>query len=176
MPDNPNQPLIRIAGRKAPDDMPAGKHLARCIRAEVKRRGSQTRAVLTFRVEDGKFDGVLLTAWLAIFENVAAHHKFARAYQIAVARELQVDEEVSLNEFVDKLYIVDVGYRTTDGKKFTPQNCREKKDDKDFLRVHDILSLADSATAVRDDANTDEQRTHTRARRVVKLPPRRGQS
>src|SRR5262245_25056042 len=107
---------IRVMGRGAPENMGAGEYLARCLAAEIKRRGAQTRAVLTFRCETGRFDGVLLTGWFAIFENLAAHHKFARAYAIAVGRELTVDEEITVSAFVDKLFVVEAGFRKTNGK------------------------------------------------------------
>jgi hypothetical protein len=161
---------IKVAGRAAPADMGPGQYLARCLHAEIKRRGNQVRAVLTFRCEAGRFDGVLLTCWFAIHKTVSAHHKFAQAYAIAVDRELCVDEEVSLSEFLDKLYVVEAGFRKTNGKNHAAEDPTRCKDSKDFLRVHEIVSLAESATATNESSN--EQRTRpSRVRRVVKLSP-----
>jgi hypothetical protein len=171
MPDNDT---FTIKGRKAPTDMAAGQYLAGCLDAKIKRRGNQIRAVLTFRCEACRYDGVLLTCWLPIFVPLAEHHKFTRAYQIAVDRELRVDEEISLQEFVGKLYVVEAGFRKTNGKNHVLEDPTKRKDKKDFLRVHDIVSLADSATAAND--NSKEQVTRpSRARRVVKLSSRGGQ-
>jgi hypothetical protein len=163
---------IKVAGRAIPADMAPGQYVARCINADIKQRGSQVRAVLTFRCEAGKFDGVLLTCWLAIHKTVAAHHKFARAYQIAIDRDLQVDEEICLEGFVGKLFVVEVAFRKGKhrGKKWIPEDLMKRKDQTDFLRAHDIVSLAESATAASDTSY--EQRTRSRARRVVKLSPR----
>jgi hypothetical protein len=163
---------IKVAGRAAPADMGPDQYLAQCISAEVKQRGSQVRAVLTFRCEAGRFDGVLLTCWLAIHKTVAAHHKFARAYQIAMDRDLHVDEEISLGGFIGKLFVVQAAFRKGrhKGKKWVPEDPAKSKDKDDFLRVHDILSLADSATAASDGSH--EQGRTKRARRVVKLASR----
>jgi hypothetical protein len=172
MHSTPEKPSIRIAGRAAPADMLPGAYLARCLNAEVKRRGGQVRAVLTFRCEAGRVDGVLLTCWLAIHKTVAAHHKFARAYRIAIDRDLHVDEEISLEGFVGKLFVVEAAFRKGkhNGKKWVPEDPAIRKDDSDFLRAHEVVSLADSATAANE--NSYEQRTRPRARRVAKLSPR----
>ena len=169
MPDNTF--TIKVAGRNAPTDMAAGQYLARCLDAKIKRRGNQIRAVLTFRCEAGRYDGVLLTCWLPIFVPMAAHHKFARAYQIAVDRELRVDEEISLQEFVGKHYVVEAAFRKTNGKNHVAEDSTKHKDEKDFSCVHDIVSLADSATVANDSSNEQVTRP-PRARRVVKLPSR----
>ena len=170
MPDNATFKM-KVAGRAARADMVAGEYLVRCLNAEIKRRGGQVRAVLTFRCEVGRDDGVLLTGWFPVYANLAAHHKFARAYQIAVDRELRVNEEISLDEFVNKTFVVEVGFRKTSGKNHVAEDPTKRKDEKDFLRVHDIVSLADSATAAND--NSKEQLTRpSRARRVTKLSPR----
>jgi hypothetical protein len=102
---------------------------------------------------------------------MAAHHKFARAYQIAVDRELRVDEEISLQEFVGKHYVVEAAFRKTNGKNHVAEDSTKHKDEKDFSRVHDIVSLADSATVANDSSNEQVTRP-PRARRVVKLPSR----
>lgn len=170
MPDN-NTFTIKVAGRNAPTDMAAGQYLARCLDAKIKRRGNQIRAVLTFRCEAGRHDGVLLTCWLPIFVPLAAHHKFVRAYRVAVDRELHVDEEISLQEFVGKLYVVDAGFRKTNRKNHVAEDPTKRKDEKDYFRVHDIISLADSAIAANDDSNEQVTTRSTQPRRVVKLSP-----
>jgi hypothetical protein len=169
MSDN-NAFTMKVAGRAAPPDMTAAQYLARIINAEIKRRGGQVRAVLTFRCEGGKSDGVLLTGWFPVYPNLAAHHKFARTYRIAVDRELLVDEEISLQAFVGKLFIIEAGFRKTNGKNHTTEDSTRRKDTDDFLRVHEVISLADSTTVTNDIRN--EQRTRPRARRVVKLASR----
>jgi hypothetical protein len=166
---------IKVAGRKAPTDMAAAKYLARCLDAKIKRRGNQIRAVLTFRCEVGRYEGVLLTCWLPIFEPLAAHHKFARAYGVAVGRELHVDEEISLQEFVGKLYVIEAGFRKTNGKNHQAEDPTKCKDERDFFRVHDIVSLADSATGANDISQEQVTTRPSRARRVATLSPRGGQ-
>jgi len=167
-PEKPEKLTIRVAGRAAPTDMAAGQYLARCLNAEIKR----ARAVLTVRCEAGKYDGVLLTGWFPVYKNLSANHKFGRAYRIAVDRELVCDEEVRLQEFVDKLFVIDATFRAGRyvGKKWIAEDPMKPKDQEDYLRVRDIVSLADSATAANDSSH--EQRTRSRARRVVKLSPR----
>ena len=174
MPDNATFKM-KVAGRGARADMVAGEYLVRCLNAEIKRRGGQVRAVLTFRCEVGRDDGVLLTGWFPVYANLAAHHKFARAYRIAVDRELHVDEEISLSEFVNKLFIVEAGYRKTNGKNHGAEDPTKRKDNDDFLRVHDIVSLVDSATAASDISQAQVTTRPSRTRRVATLSPRGGQ-
>lgn len=131
MADKPS-PTLRIAGRSAPPDMVPGRYLVRCIHAVLKTRGGKRLAVLTHRCEDCRYDGILLKQWLPIFEPIGAHHKFAQAYQKALGRELQVDEKVSLDVFVDKLFVVETGFRKTDGRKFAQLDPHKKKATKIF--------------------------------------------
>jgi hypothetical protein len=167
MPDNDTF-KIKVAGRAAPTDMAAGQYLARCLDAEIKR----ARVVLTVRCEVGKYDGVLLTGWFPVYKNLSANHKLGRAFCIAVDRELVCDEEIRLQEFVDKLFVIDATFRAGRyvGKKWIAEDPMKPKDQEDYLRVRDIVSLADSATAANDSSH--EQRTRPRARRVVKLASR----
>jgi hypothetical protein len=167
-PEKPEKLTIRVAGRAAPTDMAAGQYLARGLDAEIKR----ARVVLTVRCEAGKYDGVLLTGWFPVYKNLSANHKLGRAFRIAVDRELDVDEEISLQEFVGKLFVIDATFRAGRyvGKKWIAEDPMKPKDQEDYLRVRDIVSLAESTTAT---SNTSyEQGTRSRARRVAKFSPR----
>lgn len=143
-----------------------GKYLARCIRAEEKRRGRL--AVLTFALEDSRFAGVALHHWLETKEIMAAQSKFARAYKTAGGN---FSEEVSLDVFTDKLYVVRVGWRATDAdRRSDPANAQLQKDESDFLRVHEVVSLYDdkSASAIQDN----ERGTRRRVRAIKPVPGR----
>jgi len=152
--------------------MPAGVYLARCVHAEIKRRGHQTLLILTFVVEGPPFEGVVLRHWLKVSDCLLAHSKPVRAYAIAANRELRADEELSLKTFLEKLFTVRVGYRMNDSKnRFDVENSKMKKDEKDFIRVHEILSLYDDKAAGVDLINERESLERVRAVKVV--PARR---
>jgi hypothetical protein len=88
MPDNATFKM-KVAGRAAPTDMVAGEYLVRCLNAEIKRRGGQVRAVLTFRCECARYDGVLLTGWFPVYENLVLFFRGEKWKNYSIPMPLQ---------------------------------------------------------------------------------------
>lgn len=143
---------IRVTGRRAPQDMPPGEYKARCSHAEVKRRGRNQFAVLTFSVlEPGEFRGVVLRQWLAVSETLSPVSKYARQWEIASGKPAEADDDLSPGVFVCQCFYVAVGYSLKDSRGgFSPDNALECKGKDDFLRVHEIISAEDIGHSASD--------------------------
>jgi len=113
--------------------------------------GKTTRAVLQFSVVDGKHDGVALRQWITAADGggvVSPNGRYARYCEIALGRPLEKNDPVGdPNQiFSGRFFLVQVGYRKTDGPKggmASDKNAERCKDDRDYLRVHDILTRED---------------------------------
>jgi len=72
---------LKVAGRRAPLDMPPDDYVVRCDTAGIKPRGNKILAVLSFTVVTGKYEGVLLTQWydLPATGVITPTSKYARA-------------------------------------------------------------------------------------------------
>lgn len=143
---------ISLAGRRAPEDMPAGNYIARCVHFEEKRRGRNYFVILTFGVLDPvKYRGVAILRWLPIAENLSPLSTYARSWELAAGK--QATDELPPEIFLGKVFRIYVGFRSNErvGGKFEREFTLRKKDPingkEDFLRVHEILALADSRIA-----------------------------
>lgn len=146
-------PAVRLGGTLPTESMEPGNYLVSCENAWLEQRGKSHRAALQFRVVDGKHGGVALRMWI---DNAADNGgfisptgKYARACQIALGRPLHDGDPVAEpgEFFSGRRFIVFVGYRKSElpgGRgKFSDQCAMTKKQDGDYLRVHEILSRED---------------------------------
>ena len=108
---------ITVTGRRAPDDMPPAEYLARCTRAEIKRRGRNHMVVLNFSIlEPANYGGVVLLSWFAITENLSPVSKYAKAWEKAAGKCVLAGKDLSPEIFVNKNFVVRAGFRTNDNE------------------------------------------------------------
>ena len=142
---------LRLAGVEPTQDMVPAEYLAKCEGAWLEPVGKGLRAVLQFVCVDGKHDGVALRQWLPIAEanvGVSPASRYARHCAIALGRPLTRDDQLGdpAAIFGGHTFVVFVGYRKTEkpkGGMASDQNAYRKKDDFDYLRVHEIRSCED---------------------------------
>jgi hypothetical protein len=132
--------------------MEPGNFLVKCETAWLEPIGSKGyRAVLQFRVVDGKYDGVALRQWVMVSDGggvISPTGRFARYCTLALGRPLQSGDP--LNDpgqiFSGRFFLVQVGYRKTEkakGGMASDDNATHCKDERDYLRVHDMVSRED---------------------------------
>jgi hypothetical protein len=140
---------LRVGGRAATDELAPGKYLVRCETAWLEPVGKNARAVLQFTVIDGKYDGIALRLWVTASDGggiVSPNSRYARYCALALGRPLESDDPVGdpAQIFAGQAFVVSVGYRKTErqrGGMASEENALRRKDNRDFLRVHEILSL-----------------------------------
>jgi len=128
--------------------MQPGNYLAKCETVWIESVGKEHRAVFQWRVVDGKFDGVALPQWVMVSNGggiVSPTGRYARYCALALGRPLNTDDPIGEPNqiFSGGVFQVFVGFRKTErgrGGKFADQLALTRKDDADYLRVHDILS------------------------------------
>jgi hypothetical protein len=131
--------------------MQPGKFLVACETAWLEPVGRTTRAVLQFSVVDGKHNGVALRLWVIASDGggvVSPSGRYARFCEIALGRPLENDDPVGdpSQIFAGHFFVVQAGYRKTEkpkGGMASDENAAHCKDDRDYLRVHDILKRED---------------------------------
>lgn len=127
--------------------MKPGEYVAMCETAWVE-VGKSTRVVWQFRVVEGEHTGVSLRKWMVPADKsgaVSPFGQYAKYCAIALGRPLQVSDD--MNDpgaiFSGHVFKVIVGYRKTvkpKGGMFSDRNALTRKDEKDHLRIHEILS------------------------------------
>jgi hypothetical protein len=140
---------LRLGGLAPAEDMGPGKYLVVCETAWTEQIGKGARVVLQFRCVDGKYDGVALRQWLPASDGgniVSPTGRYARHCAIALGRPLIKDDPVNdpAAIFSGRKFLVFVGYRKTErqrGGMASEDNALRRKDDNDYLRVHEILSV-----------------------------------
>jgi hypothetical protein len=142
---------LRLGGVAPAEDMAPAQYVMTCDTAWTEPVGKNIRVVLQFRCVDGKYDGVALRQWLIASDGgniVSPTGRYARHCAIALGRPLIQDDPVNdpAEIFTGKKFLVFVGYRKTEkpkGGMASEDNALRRKDDKDYLRVHEIISLVD---------------------------------
>jgi hypothetical protein len=142
---------LRLGGLAPTEDMKPGIYLAKCESAWIEPVGKGARVVVQYRLIDGKHDGVALRQWLLASDGgglVSPTGRYARQCAIALGRSLSEDDSVNdpAAMFSDKKFLVAVGFRKTDrarGGMASDDNAQRRKDDADYLRVHEIISRED---------------------------------
>jgi len=147
---------VRLGGTLPTADMVPDKYLVECDTAwleQVSKNTQEHRAVIQFRVIDGKFNGVALRMWIDKAADaggiISPTGKYARHCEIALGRPLEEDDPVDEPRqiFAGHRFSVFVGYRKSEQPKGKGRQSDDlallRKDDKDQLRVHEILSRED---------------------------------
>jgi hypothetical protein len=141
---------LRVGGRAANDDIAPGKYLARCETAWIEPKGKNAVAVFQFNLIDGKYDGVAFRLWVTASDGggmVSPTSRYGRYCALALGRPLESDDPVNdpAQIFAGRCFIAMVGFRKTEsrGGIASDQNAQRKKDERDFLRVHELLSRED---------------------------------
>jgi hypothetical protein len=137
---------LRAGGLEPQESMAPGQYVAQCEGGTIKTKGKSTIAVLEFRIIDGPHGGTALRQWVTIPDvdgNVPLSSRYARQCVVALGREIEPGDDLDPAAiFKGKFFLIDVGYRKTEkiGGTATQENAGRRKDAKDFLRVHSILS------------------------------------
>ena len=145
---NKPPPRLKLGGMAPPDHMPAGQYRVHCEGASRELWKGSSRIVLNFRVLDGDFEGVALNGWITLKAAgvISPNSAYAKQCEIALGRPL--DAEDDLNDPASifcsaPVYLADVGFRKSDkpgGGTVRIDNEKSRKDVKDGLRVHALLS------------------------------------
>jgi hypothetical protein len=141
----PIRPRLQFGGRAPAEDLRPGDHLVRCVSAWSRPRGKETQAIWQFEIQDGTHRGAALRKWMVIADEsgvVSLNGLYATYCQIALARPVTPDDDPADVGaiFSGKTFVVRVAYRRTEhagGGK--PADDQVRKDEKDGLRVHEIL-------------------------------------
>ena len=138
---------LRAGGLAPSESMAPGQYVAACEGGTITMKGKATIAVLEFRILDGPNGGTALRQWITIPDIdgvVPIASRYGRQCAIALGREIESGDDLDPAAiFKSKTFRVEVGFRMTEkiGGTPTEENARRRKDAKDFLRVHQILSL-----------------------------------
>jgi hypothetical protein len=137
---------LRLGGLVPSAEMNPGEYVASCETAWVESIGKGTRVVLQFRVIDGPHTGTALRQWLPASDAggvVSPLGRYAKHCAIVLGRPLDVDDDLNNPAaiFSGAIFSVYAGFRKTErqrGGAFSDKNALVKKDDADYLRVHEI--------------------------------------
>jgi len=144
---------LRLGGVAPSEEMHPGKYLVTCEAAWIEPVGKEHRAVLQYRVVDGKHDGVGLRQWMIAANGggiISPTGRYARQCAVALGRPLEADDPVNepAQIFAGCRFIAFVGYRKTEhpkGGRSSDSQAMSRKDTEDYLRVHEIISREDIA-------------------------------
>jgi hypothetical protein len=145
-----NAKQLRAGGLEPDDSMSPGEYIAHCEGATITTKGRSTVVVLEFRILDGPHSGTALRQWVTVPDvdgNVTCGSRYGRQCALALGREIEPGEELHpAAVFKGKNFRVAVGYRMTEkiGGTSSAENAEQRKDAKDFLRVHALLSVEES--------------------------------
>jgi len=138
------RPILRLGGIEACKVEP-GRYRMACQGAGADEKG---KPMLLFRMIDPPHAGTALRKWLNISHvigEIRPGSSYAKLCELAVGRELEPDESLEPNDiFRGKIFLAFVGWRKTDkhrGGQFRDDNALHRKDDRDFLRVHELIEV-----------------------------------
>jgi hypothetical protein len=127
--------------------MEPGEYVANCEGATITSKGRTTIAMLEFRIIEGPHAGTALRQWITVPDVdgiVPIGSRYGRQCALALGREIESGDDLNPAAiFKGKNFQVFVGYRMTEknGGSFNDDHARFRKDAKDFLRVHKLLTL-----------------------------------
>jgi hypothetical protein len=140
---------LRAGGLEPNESMAPGQYVAACEGGTITTKGKTTIAVLEFRILDGPHGGTALRQWITIPDIdgvVPIASRYGRQCAIALEREIESGDDLDPGAiFRGKFFLIDVGFRMTEkiGGTATKENALRRKDAKDFLRVHKIISRSE---------------------------------
>ena len=141
----PIRPKLQFGGQMPSEALCPGDYLVKCVAAWTQPRGKETQAVWQFQIADGPHRGVALRKWMIIADAggiVSFSGLYALYCQIALGRPVTSDDDPADVGpiFSGKQFVVRVAYRRSEKPNGgRPADDQVKKDDKDGLRVHEIL-------------------------------------
>jgi hypothetical protein len=138
------RPVLRLGGVEARNIEPGNYRVA----SQGAGADEKGKPLLLFRMIDPPHTGTALRKWLSITHingEVRPGSAYAKLCELALGREPEPDETLEPNDvFRGKVFLAFVGWRKTDkprGGQFSEENALRRKDDRDFLRVHDVLEV-----------------------------------
>ena len=138
---------LRAGGLEPSDSMEPGEYIANCEGATITSKGRTTIAILEFRIIQGPHAGTALRQWITVPDVdgiVPIGSRYGRQCALALGREIESGDDLNPAAiFKGKNFRVLVGYRMTEksGGSAKDDFAAYRKDAKDFLRVHKLLSL-----------------------------------
>jgi hypothetical protein len=137
---------LRLGGLAPSPDMKPGEYTALCENA-WREVGKKIRIVWQFRNLEGEHAGTSLRKWLIPADaggSVSPFSYYAKLCELSLSRPLRADDDLNNPGaiFGGRIFRVTVGYRKTlkpKGGPYSDKNALIRKDDKDSLRVHEIL-------------------------------------
>ena len=113
----------------------------------MARGRKKIRIVWQFRILEGEHTGTSLRKWLIPADtggSVSPFGYYARICELALGRPLQANDDLNNPGaiFNGQIFKVSVGYRKTlkpKGGPYSDKNALVQKDEKDRLRVHELL-------------------------------------
>lgn len=142
-PKSAAEPFSFVAPKRSLTGEP-GRRVATCIGAEEKWRGDKHHLHLHFETEEGELGRM----WVQLPPlKPTPTCRYMRL--VTVARGGSAPEPGTPvhpeNEFVGKRFMVNVGWRKSPrpggGQKCDDRLSEQKKDARDFLRIHDLLEV-----------------------------------
>jgi len=153
-------------GSRASDTMPSGKYRVKCIDAREGQRGHSVQIMLTFEVTEGAWnDGVEIKQWYNLPRSgrISPHTKYSRAWELAAGRHMQTGDDLDPQIFIGKVFQAYVGFSSKGlGNDYDHRHTQEKKDTRDFLRVHELETLISEENHSRHMAPCDTTDTNTK--------------
>ena len=146
----PETPRLRLAGSAPTEETSPGKYLIKCDTGWTTSRARSVTAILQFTIPDGKHAGTALRMWLQVSDGggvVTA--RYAQHCSIALGRSATDDDPLDepARIFGGRFFTGFVGYRKSErpggGGRTSDDLALRKKDDKDYLKVHELLERVD---------------------------------
>ena len=138
---------LRAGGLEPDESMTPGEYIANCEGAKIDTKGRNTIAVLEFRIIDGPHTGTALRQWITVPDvdgNVPLRSRYGCQCALAIGREIEPGDDLNPAAiFKSKTFRIKVGYRMTEkrGGMASHENANRRKDDRDFLRVHELIAV-----------------------------------
>jgi hypothetical protein len=148
---SPGKPAdLKLGGLAPSPDMKPGEYVAVCENA-WREIGKKIRIVWQFKVIEGEHTGTSLRKWLIPADaggSVSPFGYYAKVCELSLARPLRADDDLNNPGaiFNGRIFRVTVGYRKTikpKGGPYSDKNTLTQKDERDRLRVHELLELVE---------------------------------
>lgn len=119
--------IMKFRVGKAGKVIPSGKTIARVLDIKTEVKYKRKTLIFTFEVLNPKeFHGVELLGWVpAHYESFSSHTKLYKWHTAATGDELNADDEINLEVFMNKALIVEVVDRTSKKTKNKFSNVSE---------------------------------------------------
>jgi hypothetical protein len=141
-------PRLRLGGMEPADDMQPGEYKVLCESAFKKVFGHGGFCIeVNYRVIDGPHAGTALRQWFTVNAGgvISPRSRYASQCTVALGRPLDTSDDLDnpASIFSGQIFKARIGFRLTDkpkGGKSRPENAERRKDERDGLRVHELLA------------------------------------